>query len=83
MYKQFTKNMDNYLRLNQGDDDNFRYAIVKELEVLSDVTSYKSLKKIDANRYKKIATLLWAISNRFRSLPIFQSIFVGALGLWV
>lgn len=31
MYKRFTKNMENYLRLNQGDSDNFRYAIVKEL----------------------------------------------------
>ncbi|MBN2897646.1 MAG: hypothetical protein JXO44_02630 [Clostridia bacterium] len=75
MYKQFIKNMDSFLRLNISEDDtsNYRFDLVKEMEIIRSAKSFNELKNIDLKRYQKLSTMIWAIKNNTHKYPSFKA----------
>lgn len=57
MYRQFCRNLNNYLNINKS--NSYRYKIGKEIELLTDVQLYSKLKKSSHIDYKKISNLIY------------------------
>ncbi|WP_202710777.1 hypothetical protein [Sporosalibacterium faouarense] len=61
MYRQFCKNLKNYLDINKS--DSYRYRLGKEIEALSDIKLYNQLKESNKDEYFKIAILINEMSK--------------------
>lgn len=76
MYKQFVKNMDYFMTLNESNDKakNYRYDLVKELDVLKDIDLFKLLKTKDLSRHKKVSMIIWSIKENSHRYPSFKAL---------
>ncbi len=61
MYRQFCKNLENFIKINETDDENYRLKIAKELKGLTDPDLYKKAKESRDNRYMYISNLIFRI----------------------
>lgn len=61
MYKQFCKNLKNYLQLNDSDD--YRSLIGKELLILIDKEQFNTMKKNNNRQMKAINRLIHLLST--------------------
>lgn len=75
MYKQFIRNMDSFLKLNEPEGNllNYRFDLVKEIEVIKSIELFNALKNKDLKRYQKLSTIIWAIKNNTHRYPAFKA----------
>lgn len=69
MYKQFCKNLDNFIKINETVDDNYRLKIAKELKVLTNPRSYKELMKRKDSKYMYISNLIFRLHTYKHAYP--------------
>jgi hypothetical protein len=61
MYRQFCKNLKNFLSINESDE--YRFKIAKEIEVLADIEAYNKHKEKEDIKYEKITNFIFSISK--------------------
>ena len=59
MYRQFCRNLNNYLNINKP--NTYRHKIGKEIELLANVELYNKLKKSNHIDYKRISNLIYQL----------------------
>lgn len=74
MYKRFSKNMQEFLKLNKPKDGekNYRYDIVNSMKALSDIDEYIKLKESNYRKYKELSNIIWEMENSIDKYPAFK-----------
>lgn len=75
MYRQFVKNLDHFIALNEqgADDANHRLNLAKVLLPLRDRAQFEQLKEKDPDHNKALSHILWAISKNTSKYPAFET----------
>jgi len=75
MYKQFIRNMDFFLKLNNSGDNlsNYRFDLVKEIETIRSIELFEALKNTNLKCYQKMSTIIWAVKNNTHRYPAFKA----------
>jgi|LGOV01.1.fsa_nt_gb hypothetical protein len=74
MYRQFVKNIENYLLINYTENEisNYRYEIVKSFNPLTDINIFKKLEKTNIDEYNEISNLIWKLKENIQKYPSFK-----------
>lgn len=75
MYRQFVRNYAHYMKLNidENNKENYRYAIAKSLESLTNIDMFKGLKEQDPKQYNEVANIIYEIKGNINNYPSFKS----------
>ncbi len=69
MYRQFCKNLDNFININESPDGNYRLKIAKELKVLTNPNYYKKLMEENNTQYMYISNLIFRFQAYKQDYP--------------
>ncbi|BEP29543.1 hypothetical protein [Helicovermis profundi] len=74
MYRQFVKNLENFLLINYKENEslNYRYKLVKSLNVLTDINKYNELQKTNIKKYNEISNIIWSLQENTDKYPSFK-----------
>ena len=74
MYKQFVKNMDNFITLNNKVDNtsNYRFEIAESLKNLTDVNKFLELRTVDIDKFNELSNIIWELGNNIDKYPAFK-----------
>ena len=74
MYKQFVKNIENFIILNTkaGNTSNYRFEIAESLKNLTDVNKFLELKTVDIDKFNELSNVIWELENNIDKYPAFK-----------
>jgi hypothetical protein len=74
MYRQFCKNLNNFIYINELDNEpeNLRLKNAKDILLLTDVKNFLKFKDTDAVKYQKIGNFIFELSKFKQSYPTLE-----------
>jgi len=63
MYRQFCKNLKNFLVINETESENYRYKIGKELEILTNIDLYNQARENNDLLYMQASNFIFEIQK--------------------
>ncbi len=73
MYKQFCKNLYNFIDINQCKEESYRIKIAKDLIDLTNIDTYNKLKEQNHYNYKRISNFIYKLSEYNDKYPSLEN----------